>query len=407
MIIPSIDLMDGKAVQLRQGKEKVLERMDIIELALKFRRYGEIALVDLDAVLGKGDNLELIKKICKIADCRIGGGIRTLEKANEILQAGAKKIIIGTKATPKFLKQLPKNRVIVAIDAKDGYVVNNGWRNKTKKTPKKLIKELGPFCSEFLFTDVNKEGLMKGIDFSKIKRLSESTKNKLTVAGGISYISEIKWLENLGINSQLGMSLYTGKINLSEAFISILDFSKNDGLVPTIVQDDKKQVLMLAFSSKQSLIQTLELGKAAYYSRSRKKIWTKGETSANFQEILKVRYDCDRDTLLFTVKQKNFACHEGTYSCFGNMGFDFDLLFDVINDRVKNTKDSSYTSKISKDERKIKAKIKGEAQELINYKDKPNLIWEAADLLYFIFVLMAKNNVDISDVRNELWRRRK
>ena len=119
MIIPSIDLMNGKAVQLRQGKEKVLERENVLDLVIEFRKYGEIAVIDLDAAFGKGDNLDLIKKICKIADCRVGGGIRTLEKANEILQAGARKIIIGTKATPAFLKQLPKERIIVAIDAKD------------------------------------------------------------------------------------------------------------------------------------------------------------------------------------------------------------------------------------------------------------------------------------------------
>src|SRR3989338_7142605 len=123
MIIPSIDLMNGKAVQLKQGKEKVLERNDVLGLALEFRRYGELAVIDLDAAIGKGDNLNLIKKICKIADCRVGGGIRTIEKANEIMRAGAKKIIIGTKATPKFLKQLPKERVVVAIDTKDGFVV--------------------------------------------------------------------------------------------------------------------------------------------------------------------------------------------------------------------------------------------------------------------------------------------
>jgi len=323
------------------------------------------------------------------------------------LQAGASKIIIGTKANPKFLKQLPKERVIVAIDAKDGYIVNNGWRNKTKKTPKRLIKELGPFCSEFLFTDVNKEGLMKGINFSKIKRLKESTKNKLTVAGGITYLSEIKWLESLKINSHIGMSLYTGKIKLSNALISIIDFGKNNGRVPTIVQDDKKQVLMLGFSNKESLNKTLETGKATYYSRSRKRIWTKGETSGNYQEILKVSYDCDRDSLLFKVKQQNTACHEGTYSCFGDRDFDFDELFEVIQGRINNPKLESYTSKISRDETKIKAKLTEEAEEMINYTDKPNLIWEAADLLYFMLVLMAKNNLDIQDLRNELWRRRR
>src|SRR3989338_2330136 len=206
--------------------------------------------------MGKGSNLELIKKLCKIADCRAGGGIRTIEKANEILQAGAKKIIIGTKATPEFLRQLPKDRIIAAIDSKDGYVVNKGWTAKTGKTPKELIKGLEPYCSGFLFTDVNREGLMKGIDFSQIRRLKELTDNNLIIAGGISYINEIRWLEDAGMDSQIGMALYTGKISLPEAFVSILDFSKNNGLIPTIVQDEQKQVLMLAFSSKESLFKT-------------------------------------------------------------------------------------------------------------------------------------------------------
>ena len=127
MIIPSIDLMNGKAVQLVQGREKKLEVENVLDLAKEFSKYGEIAVIDLDSALGnvvnkgiktnnlKKDNLELIKQICKIADCRVGGGIRTLEKARELLKVGAKKIIIGTKANKQFLKQLPKDRIIVAI----------------------------------------------------------------------------------------------------------------------------------------------------------------------------------------------------------------------------------------------------------------------------------------------------
>lgn len=407
MIIASIDLMNGKAVQLKQGKEKVLEREDVLDLALEFRKYGEIAVIDLDAAFSNGNNLELIKKICKIADCRVGGGIRTVEKANEILQAGAKKIIIGTKATVNFLQKLPKERVVVALDSKDGYIVNKGWGVKTRKTPKDMIKILEPYCSGFLFTDVNKEGLMKGIDFSKIKRVKEATKNKLTVAGGITSLSEINWLENLGIDSQLGMALYTKKIDLAEAFISLLDFSKNTGLIPTIVQDEENQVLMLAFSNEESLIKTFKESRATYYSRSRKRLWTKGETSGNYQEILKVRYDCDRDTLLFTVKQKNVACHYDQYSCFDEKKFGFEDLYKVIVDRIKNPKEKSYTSKIALSENKIKQKIKEECLEILEYKDKNNLIWEISDMIYFIFVLMAKNGIDIKDIGNELWRRRK
>ena len=186
MIIPSIDLMDGKAVQLKQGKEKVLEKDNVLDLAREYSKYGELAVIDLDATLGKGNNLKLIKEICKIADCRVGGGIRTIEKAEELLQAGAKKIIIGTKATKEFLKQLPKERLIVAIDTKDDYVVDKGWTNKTGKTAVDVIKELENYCTEFLFTNVNKEGMMQGFDFEKVKQLKQATKVKLTAAGGIT-----------------------------------------------------------------------------------------------------------------------------------------------------------------------------------------------------------------------------
>src|SRR3989339_1652468 len=135
MIIPSIDLMGGKAVQLRQGKEKVLEVENPLDLAKEFCKYGEIAVIDLDAALGKGTNEQIMKEICKIAPCRVGGGIRTVQKARDMIKAGAKKIIIGTSATKEFLKELPKEKIIVAIDTKNGFVVNKGWQESTNMTP--------------------------------------------------------------------------------------------------------------------------------------------------------------------------------------------------------------------------------------------------------------------------------
>ncbi len=407
MIIPSIDLMNGKAVQLRQGKEFVLEREDVLELAKEFRKYGEIAVVDLDAAFEKGENRALIEKICKIAPCRVGGGIRTKEEANKILQMGAKKIMIGPKASADFLKDLPKDRIIVCVDAKDGVVVNKGWKNKTEKTPEQVVKELENYCSEFLCTNVNTEGMMQGIDLEFIRKVMAATKKKITIAGGIASLEDIRALEELNCNSQIGMAIYTKKISLPEAFVSVLNFEKNNELIATVAQDQCGQVLMQAWSNKESLQKTFVTGKATYYSRSRKALWTKGEKSGNTQEFITARYDCDRDTVLLTVSQKNAACHTEMYSCFEEKRFSVQQLYETILERIKEDTEGSYTAKIAKDEKAIMEKIKEEVDEVVNYRDQENLVWEIADVTYFLLVLMAKKGITPQDIENELRRRKK
>jgi len=409
MIIPSIDIMDGKAVQLEQGRKKMLEREDVLDLAKTFGRYGEIAVIDLDAAMGKGDNFELIKEIVKIAECRVGGGIRTPEKGRELLRSGAKKIIIGTGATPEFLKKFRKEDVIVAIDTKGGNVTDQGWVNDTGVTPQARVEELKDYCGGFLFTDVEREGRLKGFDVDLAKRIKEGVPDGMTfvAAGGITTIDEILELEKSGMDCQLGMSIYTGKIKLEDAFASIIDFEKCGGLVPTIVQELNGDVLMLAYSSPESLRYALEKGAGTYYSRSRQKIWVKGEESGNTQELIRVRYDCDRDTLLFTVRQKGGACHTGSYSCFDERNFNLLELYEVLRSRIESGNESSYTYRTASDESKIMAKIAEESQEVINYTDRRNLVWEIGDLTYFLLMLMAKKGIEPDEIIKELRGRRR
>ncbi|MFA6989464.1 MAG: bifunctional phosphoribosyl-AMP cyclohydrolase/phosphoribosyl-ATP diphosphatase HisIE [Candidatus Gastranaerophilaceae bacterium] len=408
MIIPSIDIMDGKAVQLKQGKEKVLEKENIFELAEYFSRFGEIAVIDLDAALGKGDNLKLIKQLCKKYACRVGGGIRTAEKAKEIIAAGAKKIIIGTAANEEFLKELPKDRIIVAIDSKNGKVVTEGWTKETVFSPEDFVKRFDDLCAGYLYTIVEKEGMMGGTDLEAIKKIKNITKKDLTAAGGISTIDEIVELDKLDINCQLGMSIYTGKIDLKEAFVKILDFEKGDGLIPTIAQDKKtKQVLMLAYSNKEAVLKTLEEGFCTYFSRSRKKLWTKGYTSGNIQKLVTAKYDCDRDTLLYFTEQTGVACHTGNYSCFGEKEFVLENLYDLLKDRKKELPEKSFTTKLFKDEFLLKRKIMEEAFETVNFENGDGLEWETADLTYFVLTFMVKNDITIEDVLNNLASRRK
>lgn len=412
MIISSIDIMDGKAVQLERGNKKILERDNIFELAEEFSVYGDIAVIDLDAALGTGDNKKIIKEMCRKYPCRVGGGIRTKKVALEYISAGAKKVIIGTKAEINFLKEIKKEFLIAAIDVKGQEVVSEGWKKRTGLSAEEQIKSLEPYVSGFLFTDIEKEGMLSGINLEKIKKIRKLTKKEITIAGGITTSKDILKIENLDCNSQIGMAIYQNKLSLIESFISVLNFNK-ENMVPTIVQDSSKNILMLAYSTKESLKESFSSRKATYFSRSRQKLWKKGETSGNYQDLISARYDCDRDTILFVVDQKGVACHRGSYSCFGDKDFSLDSLYKIIYNRLdgnkslKNESKNSYTSKLLEDEGLIKSKIKEEALEVINYSSRENLVWELADLSFFMNALMVKKGISQNEILSELNKRRK
>lgn len=224
MIIPCIDLMDGKAVQLEQGKTLKIQRDDFDALIDKFRRFGQINVIDLDAAMGKGSNLEKIEYITPKIPSRVGGGIRSVSKALDMLSLGAEKIIVSSAVFSKdginysFLEELRtkagKDKIIIAIDSRNGHITTKGWKENTNFKTEDIIKELEPYCSEFLLTCVENEGLMKGTDFSFIDMIKKKTDNKLSAAGGISTKEEIDKLENIGVNSVIGMAIYSGSLDI-------------------------------------------------------------------------------------------------------------------------------------------------------------------------------------------------
>jgi len=193
---------------------------------------------------------------------------------------------------------------------------------------------------------------------------------------------------------------------IDEILVNSLDFKKLDGLIPTIVQDEYGEILMLAYSSKNTLKRTIKTKEPTYYSRSRRKIWIKGEESGSRQILRRIYFDCDADSLIFIVKQKNVACHTGSYSCFNDSNFSIGFLYDFISDRIQNSSEKeSYTKKLANNLKLLLSKIQEESDEVINYSDNDNLIWEISDLTYFLLVLMAEKGIFPNDVINELWRR--
>ncbi len=407
MLIPSIDLLDGKAVQLQQGQadKKIVEKDDVFALLEEFSLYGEVAIIDLNAAMGTGSNQELIEQMLRKKPCRVGGGIRDLKTAKAYLAAGATKIILGTSASSDFVKKLPKNSLIFAIDAKGDYLTTHGWQQTGEKKIVDIIPQLAKNCGEFLYTQVKNEGMMGGIDKARIEQVIKASPISVTVAGGISSYEDLQWINAKGANSQIGMAIYSGKMQLDEAFMSLVDFSKMD-LIPTIAQDAKtSKVLMMAYSSKESLQLALSQRTGTYYSRSRQELWTKGLTSGNTQKLVHVDVDCDGDTILFQVEQGGNACHFERYSCFASQTKNYSLnyLDEIFETRLAEVNDKpSFTQQLFASQELQIEKLEEECQELIEATEHNHVRWEAADLLFFTLVMAKAKGVSITEIVNDL-----
>ena len=406
MIVPSIDIMDGQAVQLVGGKTKVLDAGDPVPLAERFRLAGEIAVIDLDASLGRGSNAEVIRELVKIAPCRVGGGIRDEDAARRWLDDGAARIILGTAAEPDLLAKLPAERVIAALDAVHGEVVIEGWQKATGRSVLERMEELRGLVGGFLVTFVELEGRLKGTALDRVEELVRTAGGaRVTVAGGITGTEEIARLDRLGADGQVGMAIYTGKLHLADALAAPLSSDRPDGLWPTVVSDELGTALGLAFSSPESLREAMDTQRGVYYSRSRGELWRKGDTSGAVQELLRIDMDCDRDALRFTVRQRGAGfCHENTWTCWGE-GFGLGGLERLLARRLENAPAGSYTARLHGDSKLLEAKLLEEAGELARAAGKEEVRWEAADLIYFTLVAMARAGVSLSDVEDELERR--
>ena len=389
------ELNISKIKSLNENQLKIDEDF-IINYAKSLNYFGSVVVSNINSP-------SLLKGICKAAECNLVLNSPEIETIRSVLQNGVKKVIIPEKEVENVSQKISKNVLVARITLRETSLLKNNL-NDLKIEIKEIFNRMVPYCSEFLIDYDEDLSIEESTVLAVIDSISEFNNYPLTFFDTNNNLTEI--LEKKGVNPFICSSGMFEEKEMLQIFKSTLDFRKLEGLIPTIVQDEHNQILMLAFSSQASLTQALTQKKGIYYSRSRKSIWIKGETSGNYQTLNKVRYDCDQDALLFNVRQEGVACHLKRYSCFGNREFELSDLYEIIQDRILNPTTNSYTSKISKDERLIIEKIREESNEVINYTNDENLVWEIADLLYFIMVLMAKKEINLQDILNELWSRR-
>ncbi len=405
MIVPSIDLQGGQAVQLVEGRELAIEAGDPRPIAERFAVAGEIAVIDLDAAMGKGANRELIEDLIRRVPARVGGGIRDEATAVRWLDAGARRIILGTAATPELLAKLPRERLIAALDARDGEVVVEGWTARTGRRVLDRVAELKDHVGGFLVTFVEREGRMGGTDLELARAIVEAAGDAgVTIAGGVTEVAEIRDLDRLGADAQVGMALYSGRLDLGAAIAAPLASDRPDGLIPTVVTDEQGTALGLVYSSDESIRAAVAERRGIYHSRSRG-LWRKGESSGAAQELVRIDPDCDRDAVRFVVRQEGAGfCHLARRSCFGEDA-GLGALMRRLEARRTAAPAGSYTKRLFESPELLAAKLTEEAGELVAAHEREHVVHEAADVLFFTLARLAAEGIDLAEVERHLDRR--
>ncbi len=397
MIIPTIDLLGGKVVQLMRGEEMVLERNDPLEVAEQFARFGCINVIDLDGARNTGDNLELIGSLAQRFPVNVGGGVRSVEDALRLVGLGAEAVIVGSAAfkdggvDTEFLEalcgRLLRSKIILAVDSSGEEVVRSGWREKTGLNTVEAAQQLEPFCGGLLFTQVDREGTLFGPDMQMARRLLQAVSVPVYIAGGIANAEQVRELEDLGARPVMGMALYTGKVSMSSMFCEQIQFGEK-GLVPTVVQDTTGDVLMLAQSDRSSLERALRRGEGWYYDPERRRAVRHGEATGRMQRLIRARYDCERAHVLFLVEQTGRCCHLLRHSCFGdsyNSGVNL-LLREVLEGGADVPRED------------VRARLLGRARALLEAADEPSRGAALAGVLQNLADYMRLFDIQLNDV---------
>lgn len=444
-IIPCMDIKDGRVVKGTFFTD-LKDAGDPVELAKKYSDLGadELVFLDITATVEKRKTLcELVKKIAENINIpfTVGGGINSIADIRDLLNSGADKVSIGSAAVrnPELVKKTAKafgsQCVVISVDAKrfgDSWnIFIDGGCTNTGLDVLNFVREMEKLgAGELLVNSLDRDGTKQGYDTELLRAICCAVSIPVIASSGAGAKKDfLDAFNQANVDAVLAASVFHyGQIEIfdlkkylqanlitmrpEKKDLSKLDFSKLNGLVPAIVQDaDTLQVLMLGFMNRDAFEKTLTDGKVTFFSRSKNRLWQKGESSGNFLKVIEVKSDCDSDSLLILAKPEGPTCHTGTESCFGKSEFDLIQLFELIKERKKKMPENSYTSSLFSDGLdKIIAKIEEEAEEVARAaksEGKQRLIEESCDLLYHLFVLLNNEDVTIADIQEELEKRHK
>jgi phosphoribosyl-AMP cyclohydrolase / phosphoribosyl-ATP pyrophosphohydrolase len=442
-IIPTIDISQGRAVLVTEGKIKE-DNGDPMERAEFLSITSDFQIVDLDRAMEKGDNSEIIKKILSKYPCYVAGGIRNFDIASEFLNNNAKRVVISTAASVDFLKQIPNNRLILALDIDQDYnLYKRGRLELTKENIFDKIDEFSEYISFITVTFHFTEGTGKGCDMYRIQVIKKIIESKgyqirIAAAGGINSVEQVNELINMGIIPQFGLGLWRNSFTLGDIYSRVMQYEKMNQyfnfksydlptLFPCVIISREGTPLGLTYTDSIGIKESVDTRRCVFFSRERQCKWIKGETSGNYQKILYVGFNCDRTALICIVEGEDF-CHLNNYSCFtlrdltnggiSNLekilknkiikNIEKDLDVATTNKIIENNRTQtleSYTQKLFKNKNLQINKILEEAHEIWMSPSRENLVKEFADLFYFLTLYAISNDIEIKEIYQELNKR--
>jgi phosphoribosyl-ATP pyrophosphohydrolase len=400
MLLPTIEISCGRAMILGPDGCRHPVEEDVLALVRRFGRSGEVLLTDVDAAAGTGDNEALVRQAVRHASCLVSGGIRDEEKARRLLRAGALRVVLSSEASTDLLSRLPRYRTLVALDLAEA--VNGDACGRIDRGPVETMQILSPYCSGFLCSGVGHDDSLVSIA-DRIAHLAQSTGMYLALAIPGVGPGEVRTLDRLGVDVRVGLDACGAALSPEEAFAACMDFTHEP--LPTVVSDTQGQVLRMGWSSRESLLASLMSGRLhSVPGPGGAAPGSTADSAEDSYELLRASVDRGRSSLWFQVRPVGAVRDRAGYSSFGNGARDFGLhaLFDVIMARRKDPRPGSYTSFLFEKDDRIPRKLTEEIYELLTARGREDIIWEAADVMFFLLAYLARTGVSLDEVIAEL-----